>query len=120
MMDELLEALGNIHYGNLDVNGVLDERDALSFDSEWNRVYKAVEKMKAEIGYTQEQKQQNSRFREAVFKRVYKLSGHGELAEYISDDFGLIADAQHLGYEDEWLDKLTECYMNHGIPSGTL
>ena len=48
------------------------------------------------------------------------LSGRGELAEYVSDDFCLIADSRQMNYTDEWLDKMIESYDNGVIPSGKL
>ena len=52
--------------------------------------------------------------------KIYALSNNGELAEYVSDDFGMIADAKLLGYEDPWLNKLISCYENKTIPCGSL
>lgn len=51
---------------------------------------------------------------------VYEKSEDDELAGYISDDFGLIADSRRLGYSDEWLDKLIACYEKERLPCGTL
>ena len=51
---------------------------------------------------------------------ISNLSGYGELAEYVSDDFCLIADSKQIFYSDEWLDKLIEKYNNAVIPSGEL
>ena len=51
---------------------------------------------------------------------VYEKSEDDELAGYVSDDFGLIADSKRLGYSDEWLDKLIFCYENARIPCGEL
>lgn len=52
--------------------------------------------------------------------KICSLSGHGELAEYVSDDFGLIADSRILKYSDIWLDKLISSYENANIPCGNL
>ena len=51
---------------------------------------------------------------------VYEKSENDELAGYISDDFGLIADSKRLGYSDKWLEKLISCYENARIPCGEL
>ena len=51
---------------------------------------------------------------------VYEKAENAELAGYISDDFGLIADSKRLNYSDEWLDKLVSCYENARIPCGEL
>ena len=42
----LLSKLGTIHYTELDVDEILDKRETDSFDSEWVRVYQAVEDQK--------------------------------------------------------------------------
>ena len=46
--------------------------------------------------------------------------GSHELAGYISDDFGLIADSKALNYSDKWLDQLIACYEKAVIPCGEL
>ena len=43
-----------------------------------------------------------------------------DLAEFISDDFYMIADSKALNYSDRWLDKLIACYENAVIPCGEL
>lgn len=52
--------------------------------------------------------------------KVYERSACDELAGYISDDFGLIADNKTPDYSDEWLDKLISCYEKAIIPCGEL
>ena len=42
-MFDLLSKLSTIHYAELDVDEILDKREMDSFDSEWVRVYQAVE-----------------------------------------------------------------------------
>lgn len=111
----LLSKLGAIHYTELDVDEILDKREMDSFDSEWVRVYQAVEDQKRDktIDDTED-------IREKAFMIVYQQSGCGELAGYISDDFGLIADSKLLNYSDMWLDQLIACYENAIIPCGKL
>ena len=84
----LLSKLGTIHYTELDVDEILDKREMDSFDSEWVRVYQAIEDQKRgkNIDDTKD-------IREKAFMIVYQQSGCGELAGYISDDFGLVATA---------------------------
>ncbi len=119
-MDILIEALSAIDFDELDVDELLDNRDSKVFDTEWVRVYKAIESLKNEGNYTAEEVQANSSIRETVFMKIYGLSKDGDLAAYISDDFGLISDAELLGYEDGWLDKLIACYRKKIIPQGRL
>lgn len=84
------------------------------------RVYREIETIKKEKSYTEENKNYNSNIREKVFMKICNLSGHGELAEYVSDDFGLIVDSKILKYSDIWLDKLISYYENANIPCGNL
>lgn len=50
---------------------------------------------------------------EKAFISIYHLSGYGELAEYVSDDFRLIADSRQMNYTDEWLNKMIESLENY-------
>lgn len=119
-MNILIGLLNQINYNALDIDELLDNRDSEEFDSEWIRVYKAVESLKNEDNYTEIEEKSNSEVREKVFSMINNLSNDGDLAGYISDDFGLIADAKLLGYKDLWLDKLSSCYENKTIPCGVL
>lgn len=119
-MNHLIELLSSINFNSINVNELLDNRDSKLFDAEWSRVYKAILSLKDEENYSAAEKKNNSIIRETVFKKVYALSNNGELAEYVSDDFGMIADAKLLGYQDAWLDKLIACYESKTIPCGLL
>ena len=85
------------------------------FDSEWVRVYQALEELKKgkTVADTRE-------IEKKAYITVYEKSENDELAGYISDDFGLIADSKRLGYSDKWLEKLISCYENARIPCGEL
>lgn len=119
-VEKLLEKLNEIDFEDLSVDEFLDNRDSKPFDSEWSRVYKEISNLKKETGFTAEQKKYSSEISEKAFMTIYNLSGYGELAEYVSDDFCLIADSKQMNYTDEWLDKLIEKYNNAVIPSGEL
>ncbi len=114
-MHELLDKLSQINYEELDIADFFDQRDSDPFDSEWVRVYQALEELKK--GKTVEDTREIER---KAFITVYEKSEIDELAGYISDDFRLIADSKRLGYSDEWLDKLISCYENARIPCGEL
>ena len=45
-MYELLDKLSQINYEELDIDDFLDQRDSDPFDSEWVRVYQALEELK--------------------------------------------------------------------------
>ena len=114
-MLELLDKLGQINYEELDIDDFLDQRDSNPFDSEWVRVYQSLEELKK--GKTVEDTRE---IEKKAYITVYEKSEDDELAGYVSDDFGLIADSKRLGYSDEWLDKLISCYENARIPCGEL
>lgn len=119
-MDGLIAKLDKIDFTAIDIDNLLDNRDRDPFDSEWMRVYREIEAIKKEKTYTDEDKNYVSNVREKAFMKIYHLSGHGELAEYVSDDFGLIMDSRILKYSDVWLDKLISSYKNASIPCGNL
>jgi len=119
-MKELVKTLAMINFDDIDFDALFDARESGSFDSEWIRVYNAVEALKNEKTYSQAMKLDVSDIRETAFQEVYFRCEYSGLAEYISDDFGLIADAALLGYTDEWLEKLISCYKENRIPCGEL
>lgn len=119
-MEKLLEKLSEIDFEDLNVDELLDNRESKLFDSEWSRVYKEVNNLKKETGFTAEQKKYSSEISEKAFMTIYNLSGYEELAEYVSDDFYLIADSKQIYYSDKWLDKLIDKYNNAIIPSSGL
>lgn len=114
-MLDLLNQLSKIDYENLDIDELLEQRECNPFDCEWMRVYQAIEALKVnqEVDDTTE-------IREKAFMIVYEQSGSDELAGYVSDDFGLIADSKSLHYSDKWLTKLIVCYQKNTIPCGEL
>lgn len=114
-MSELLDKLNEIHFEELDADDFWDQRDSASFDHEWIRVYQALEERKKStvVGDTRE-------IAKKAYITVYEKSENDELAGYISDDFGLIADSKMLGYSDKWLDKLIACYEEARLPCGKL
>ena len=106
-MNVLIELLKQIDFSTLDIDELLDNRDAEVFDAEWIRVYNVVESLKNAENYSEVEKKNNSEVREQVFRIIYELTSDGDLA-------GL------LGYEDSWLNKLSACYENRTIPCGSL
>ena len=99
-----------------DIDLILDERDIDIFDSEWIRNYNAIKG----IINTPKIKKLIESIREISFKITYDLTHSSELAGYISDDFGLIAEALFLNYNDDWLNVLAKEYVENRIPHNTL
>lgn len=107
--------LGHELFKGVDLEKVLDERDTDPFDTIWVRVSEEVQSL--DPSYSNKK---SEGIRELAFKASYKNGGEGDIAAYISDDFGLIDDALRLGYNSPWLSGLFQCYVNNSVPCGTL
>ncbi len=114
-MNELLDKLRQIHYETIDIDKFLDQRECETFDSSWIRVYQAIEQLKK--GKAMEDTRE---IEKKAYITVYEKTECDDLAGYIADDFGLIAESKMLNYFDEWLEKLISCYEKGMIPCGKL
>ena len=93
---------------------VLDKRDEESFDSAWSE---AFEKLKV-IAYPSADDEKVVRdIRELVFKKIYALTHSSDIAGYISDDIGLVADCISKSYHIEWVEKLFWLYCAGKFPN---
>lgn len=118
-MNELIDCLNNIDYDSFDedfLNELLDSRDSAPFDTEWCRVAEEISALKNDQNYTAEKEEEQDKIREKAFM-IIEQNIEGELADYVSDDFGLIYDSLVLDYRDEWLDKMIAEYKNGKIPA---
>ena len=121
-MNELIDCLKNIDYDAFDedcLNELLDCRDSAPFDTEWCRINAEIDALKNEQNYTAENEEEQDEIREKAFM-IIEQNIESELADYVSDDFGLIYDSLVLNYKDEWLDALIKEYKNGKIPAGEL
>lgn len=101
-------------FENLDVDSALDQRDSDPFDSEWIRVYEKLQSI------SEKATSDNEAIRKLAFEKALEFSSGGEVAEYISDDFGLMYDALVCGYNDPWLSGLAHCYSKSRFPFGSI
>jgi hypothetical protein len=101
-----------------DIDVILDERDMDIFDSEWMRVYNVIKLKKTLI--TTEIDELIEKIREISYKIVYDKTKSSDLAGYISDDFGIIAEALILDVNDEWLNAMAFEYTKNRIPRNSL
>lgn len=90
---------------------LLDARDGASFESNWVRVSKAAPHADSSVVDS---------LREAAFKRAFDVTQHAELAGYVSDDFGLLAQFVFAGDSDPWLVALFQGYVAGQLPHGEL
>ena len=121
-MNELLKCINSINYDTFSedyLNELLDNRDSVAFDIEWCRVEKEIKGLKNPQSYTDENEEEQGKIREKAFMIIEKNT-ESELADYVSDDFGLIYDSFVLNYKDEWLEKVIAAYKNKKIPTGAL
>lgn len=97
-------------------------RDAPAFDSQWMRVWKAVEAQEIGAPLTEAENSVLEEIRESGFSKVIDSDSVyvNELAEYASDDFDLLARAARVGFSDFWIDKLRAEYKAGRFPHGTL
>jgi hypothetical protein len=107
-------------FADIDYNAVLDERDKPPFDTEWVRVDKVVNSTKKDNRLSDDQWQLIDEIRYIAFMKTGEFAGQHEICSYISDDFGLIATALALGYEDDWLNALWASFKGGKIPCGEL
>ncbi len=105
-------------FSNIDINDLLDKRDNDDFSDEWIRVYNEISKNRGLTSLDEDEIIKS--IREKSYKTTYNASKSPELAGYISDDFGLIADAIILNFSDEWLNALAKEYIDGRIPHNKL
>jgi hypothetical protein len=100
------------------VDAILRKRESPAFDEELGRLFVAVSALlgaasRADLEYIED-------FVEEVFVHVFEQTRSDDLSAYVSDDFGLVAQALHAGYEDETLNGLVDIYGQCRIPCDTI
>ncbi len=98
-----------------DIDCLLDERDKDIFAKQWTAEYSNIEKIKS-----RNNEKLIDKYREKIFKTVFKQTGSDDLAAYVSDDFGLLADALNSDYRSRWIEALQFYYINGKIPKGNI
>jgi len=92
-----------------DWDAALDARDAIAFDTAWRE---SCDKLPQDDAATA-----TAPVREAAFKAVFRLTGNPDLAVYVSDDFGLIAQARLQAADIAFIDSLWDCYARGEFPA---
>ncbi len=96
------------------INNILDERDDNFFSEQWMQAYNEVEKQKKQQGVPATYSED---IRKKAFNIVLQITDNDDLAAYISDDFGLIWDAEKVNVNNSWINALWQSYKNGKIPS---
>jgi len=112
--------LGSSLFDDLDVFAALDSRDRSDFDAQWVRVASDVKSLANEFPVAQDDAELVDRIRERAFLTVYSHTCNPDLCGYVSDDFGLIAEAIVLSYQDTWLNGLWLAYKKGVFPHGEI
>lgn len=108
----LPEILGRL--SEEDCDSILDERDNDEFGKQWMKLYNEIERKKGEMSLP---KNYNENVRRKAFCKVLDATGNDDMASYISDDIGLIADAMKVGMgNDALVESLWSTYKGGAIP----
>lgn len=102
------------------IDEVLNNRDCEVFSTQWTRVYNEVDKIKQKENLTEIYRKHDEKLRRVIFLEVYNITLSGNMAAYISDDFGLILDSLVFDYKDDWINSLWIQYIRGKIPQGEL
>ena len=112
IQNELPRILWRLSYETID--NILVERDDNFFSEQWMQAYNEVEKQKKQQGVPSTY---NEDIRKIVFNMVLEITNNDDLAAYISDDFGLIWDAEKVDINNNWINVLWQSYKKGEIPS---
>lgn len=112
IQNELPLILGRLSDETID--NILVERDDNFFSEQWMQAYNEVEKQKKQQGVPSTY---NEDIRKIVFNMVLEITNNDDLAAYISDDFGLIWDAEKVDINNNWINVLWQSYKKGEIPS---
>lgn len=96
------------------INNILDKRDDNFFSEQWMQAYNEVEKQKKQQGVPATYSED---IRKKAFNIVLQITDNDDLAAYISDDLGLILDAEKVNVNNSWINALWQSYKNGKIPS---
>ncbi|MCV9933854.1 hypothetical protein OIU80_16340 [Flavobacterium sp. LS1R47] len=113
--NNLLHILSN--YNEDDFDRILDQRDEVAFSERWMETFDTIEE---EFKESKTDKIISDDIRKKVFKLVYSITNHSDLASYISDDYGLIIQSIEIKHNDRWLNSLWLEYKNGNLPHSTL
>lgn len=102
--------LEQVFQNNTDWDARLDSRDCIEFASAWSDSYEEV------LASCPPEDESIRQVREAAFKRVYQITDNPDLAGYVSDDFGLIAQAFKHQVDSGFIHRLWQAYAQGAFP----
>lgn len=120
-LQELLEdVLTERLFSGVEVDELLDMRDAMPFDQQWVDARQELTKTRLMNSLSEQEKGWIEQIRERAYFLTYEKSGDGELAGYVSDDFEMIAEAVCTKQKQPWIYALLDQYISGKIPHGDL
>jgi TnpA family transposase len=116
IIDSILEMLNKQQdqLGEKEIINYLDYRDTSPFDEKWVKSYENVNSIKSNKDESFLNNEKN--LREKVFKNVARITNNYELAEYISDDAGLIYSDYYFNTNDKFIKELYSYYKVGELP----
>lgn len=96
------------------INNYLDIRDSTDFDQKWIDAYRYINK---NYPSNEDFLLRDKDLREQVFKNVLRLTHSHELAEYVSDDAGLMYANLYFNVNNEFIDYIFNCYKKGLLPN---
>lgn len=116
IIDGILEMLNKQQdqLGEKEIINYLDYRDTSPFDEKWVKSYENVNSIKSNKDESFLNNEKN--LREKVFKNVARITNNYELAEYISDDAGLIYSDYYFNTNDKFIKELYSYYKVGELP----
>jgi hypothetical protein len=110
--------LGASVFEGVDCDAVVSALDASpAYEAEWLRLKEAVDRAWEQAAPTSVIRQLAERIQKHVFLKVSEVSGHPEIAAYVSDDFDLIVRGRVAGLKDGFLERLWATYQAGQLPS---
>ena len=116
IIDSILEMLNKQQdqLGEKEIINYLDYRDTSPFDEKWVKSYENVNSIKSNKDESFLNNEKN--LREKVFKNVARITNNYELAEYISDDAGLISSDYYFNTNDKFIKERYSYYKVGELP----
>lgn len=96
-----------------DWEALFDRREQPAFDNDWGRVFQTLHKMSYQNPVDEAE---ITSLRELAFKAMFQLTKNAEVAAYVSDDIGLIADALAKAMISTYCDQLLASYKAGRFP----
>ena len=91
----------------------MDQRDSEAFETQWMQAFEAIQRLEQE---TTLDTATIDEIRKTVFLKAFDVTGSGELAGYVSDDFELIAKGLHFEYPSDFLASMYHRYKEGALP----